>query len=107
METVSTCLDEAAGFSIRHVGCASKLSIAGGVSWEEVISPLGKISNGWVVVYLFYVFLPRFRGFFFLLFMANAGGTPAEVQSPQEVGSSIPIKCVGDLVANRIAPTSF
>jgi hypothetical protein len=74
METVSTCLDEAAGFSIRHVGCVSKLSIAGGVSWEEVISPLGKISNVWVVVYLFYVFLPRFRGFFFSAFHGQCWG---------------------------------
>ena len=29
------------------------LQSAGGVSWEEVVSPLGNISNVWVVVYLF------------------------------------------------------
>jgi len=31
------------------------MSISGGVSWENVISPLKKISTAWVVVYLFYI----------------------------------------------------
>ena len=71
------------------------LQSAGGVSWEEVVSPLGNISNVWVVVYLFYVFPPRFQWYLHL------------VRSPQEVGSCIHIKCVGDLVAKRNAPQAF
>ncbi|CAJ1342823.1 unnamed protein product [Effrenium voratum] len=31
------------------------MSIAGGVSWEDVVAPLKAISTMWVVVYLFYV----------------------------------------------------
>ena len=31
------------------------MSISGGVSWENVISPLKKVSTAWVVVYLFYI----------------------------------------------------
>ena len=31
------------------------MSISGGVSWENVISPLKEVSLVWVVVYLFYI----------------------------------------------------
>lgn len=41
--------------SLPHAMLSLFMSISGGVSWEEVISPLGKISNVWVVVYLFYI----------------------------------------------------
>lgn len=41
--------------SLPHAMLSLFMSISGGVSWEEVISPLGKISNVCVVVYLFYI----------------------------------------------------